>query len=120
MAKHPYLLALMIFVSVAASAGAHHSNLAQSTTTRTTLRGTITRVEWQNPHVWLDLDVTDAASGSVVKWRIETNSVTELKANGVTLENLKIGSSITVQGVERTGHSPRIMEVPAPDPSWKN
>jgi len=114
------LLVLGTSLCVAAPLNAYHSTLAQSTADRVTVRGTITRVEWVNPHVWLDLDVTDSASGKIVKWRIETDSVPVLKTKGITLDNLKIGSSITVKGVERTGHLPRIMEVPEPDPSWKN
>lgn len=114
------LLILGIVVCGAATLGAHHSTLTQSTADRMTVRGTLTKIEWVNPHVHLSLDVADPASGNVVKWRIEIDSVPVLKTKGVTLDNLKIGSSITVKGVERTGHSPRIMEVPEPDPSWKN
>lgn len=114
------LLVFGIFLCFVLPLYAHHSNLAQSTTDRITVRGTITKVEWVNPHVWLYLDVMDAASGRVVKWSIEADSVAVLKSKGVSLENLKIGSVITVQGVERTGHVPRMMEVPEPDPSWKN
>ena len=114
------LIALGIVVCIVAPVAAHHSTLAQSTADRVTVRGTITKVEWVNPHVWLYLDVRDPSSGNIVKWGIETNSVAVLKTKGVTLDKFKIGSVITVQGVERTGHSPRMMEVPEPDPSWKN
>jgi len=114
------LIALGTLICIAAPLSAHHSKLAQSTASRVTVRGSITKVEWVNPHVQLYLDATDPASGNIVKWRIETESAAVLKTKGITLDNFKIGSVITVQGVERTGHSPRHLEVPEPDPSWKN
>jgi hypothetical protein len=115
-----YFLVCGIAVCIASPLSGHHSTLAQTTSERTAIRGTITKVEWVNPHVRLDLDVMDAVSGRVVKWRIEADSVAVLKSKRVALENLKIRSVITVRGVERTGHVPRIMEVPEPDPTWKN
>lgn len=108
LSRHFYT-AMRIDVCSVAPAAAHHSTLAQSTADRVTVRGTITKVEWVNPHVWLYLDAKDPSSGNIVKWGIETNSAAVLKTKG-----------ITVQGVERTGHSPRMMEVPEPDTSWKN
>jgi len=114
------LLVLGVAACIAVPLRAHHSTLAQTTADRVALRGSITRVEWVNPHVWLDLDVTDPVSGAIVKWRIQADSANVLKSKGVTLGNLKIGSVITARGVERTGHVPRIMEVPEPDSSWKN
>ena len=73
-----------------------------------------------NPHVQIYLDAKHPATGTIDQWRIETESVPNLKARGVTLENLKLGTLITVKGVERAGHRPRIMEVSEPDASWKN
>jgi len=112
-------LTLACLAHTASTLDAHHSTLAQSTAGRVTVQGTITRVEWANPHVHIYIDVRDSVSGQLVKWRIEADSVAVLQTKGVTKEKLRIGDSITATGAARRGMTP-LLEVPDPDSSWKN
>jgi hypothetical protein len=47
------------------------------------LKGTLSGVDWENPHAFFHLDVTDA-NGKVVTWRLETISPNSLKRSGTT------------------------------------
>jgi hypothetical protein len=62
-----------------------------------TLRGTVTRVDFVNPHSWLYLDVKDA-SGSFANWRCEMRANTVLRRSGWTPAMFKVGSAITITG----------------------
>jgi hypothetical protein len=61
------------------------------------LKGTVTRVEWTNPHVRFYIDVQDA-SGKVENWNIEMASPNVLSRSGWRKDTLKIGTTITVGG----------------------
>ena len=56
------------------------------------LKGTVTRVEWTNPHVRFYIDVRDA-SGKVENWNLEMASPNVLSRNGWRKDTLKIGSA---------------------------
>jgi hypothetical protein len=76
---------------------AHHSFAAQYDRDRTiTLNGTVTRVEWMNPHVYFYLDVKDGAG--VVQWAIEGGAPTSLYRAGWRKDSLKAGDVVTVHG----------------------
>lgn len=62
-----------------------------------TLAGTITKVEWQNPHVYAYIDVKDSA-GKVVNWKVEMGSPDALTKEGWTRTSVKTGDQVTVQG----------------------
>ncbi len=73
---------------VAAPALAHHSPNAEFSFTKTvTIKGTISSVEWINPHVYVHLDVKDA-NGKVTPWNFETHPTRFLHKAGVTKEML--------------------------------
>jgi hypothetical protein len=76
---------------------AHHSFAAQYDRDKTiTLNGTVTRVEWMNPHVYFYLDVKDAAG--VAHWAIEGGAPTSLYRAGWRKDSLKAGDVVTVHG----------------------
>jgi hypothetical protein len=76
---------------------AHHSFAAQYDRDKPiTLSGTVTRVEWMNPHVYFYLDVKDAAG--VVHWAIEGGAPTSLYRAGWRKDSLKAGDTVTVNG----------------------
>ena len=87
--------------SVVASAGtvlAHHSFAAQYDRDKpVTLKGTVTKVEWANPHIYFYVDVKDA-SGRVVNWAIEGGTPNSLRRSGWGKESLKVGDMVTVNG----------------------
>jgi DNA/RNA endonuclease YhcR with UshA esterase domain len=80
----------------AASLLAHHSAAtAYDVDKKVTLRGTVTRVEWQNPHVFYYLDVADN-SGTVTNWAIEASTPNQLYRRGWRKDDLKIGEEVTL------------------------
>jgi len=77
---------------------AHHSFSAEFDATKTvSLKGTVTKVEWMNPHIWVYMDVKDE-SGKVAKWQCEGGPPNTLTRNGWTRSALKQGDSITIDG----------------------
>ena len=77
---------------------AHHSFAAEYDSTKPiTLTGTVTKVEWMNPHVYFYLDVKDDA-GVVAHWAIEGGAPTSLYRAGWRRESLKFGDVVTVHG----------------------
>jgi hypothetical protein len=85
-------------LTMAAPADAHHAFAAEFDAKQPiTLRGTVTRVEWINPHTWIHIDVKDA-DGKVVEWMIEGGTPNTLLRNGVDRKSLPAGTEIAVDG----------------------
>ena len=79
-------------------AAAHHAFSAEFDANQPiTLRGTVARVEWINPHAWIHIDVPDD-SGNVARWMIEAGSPNTLVRRGLTRDSLPIGTEIVVFG----------------------
>lgn len=79
-------------------ARAHHSFAAQYDRNKpVTLTGSVTRLEWMNPHVYFYMDVKDP-SGKVTNWAIEGGAPNTLYRAGWRKDSLKIGEVVTVQG----------------------
>ena len=77
---------------------AHHSFAAEFDIKQPiTLKGTVTKVEWTNPHVWIYIDVTNN-SGAVEHWQCENGAPNALSRMGWTRHSLNVGDNITVQG----------------------
>jgi Family of unknown function (DUF6152) len=77
---------------------AHHSFAAEFDVKQPiTLKGTVTKVEWTNPHVWIYLDVTDA-QGSVTHWQCENGAPNALARMGWTRHSLNAGDQVTIEG----------------------
>jgi hypothetical protein len=77
----------------------HHSFTAEFDASNSlTLKGTITKVDWVNPHVYLYLDVKDE-SGSVVNWQIESWPPGLMHKSGLTREKLSSGQEVTILAV---------------------
>ena len=77
---------------------AHHSFAAEYDAAKPVeLKGTVTKVEWTNPHARFYVDVKDA-SGKITNWNFELASPNVLTRNGWTRHSLKEGDVITVQG----------------------
>lgn len=77
---------------------AHHSFSAEFDVDQpVTLRGTLTKMEWTNPHCWFYLDVKDK-SGETVNWGVEAGTPNALLRLGFTKNALPPGSQIVVEG----------------------
>jgi hypothetical protein len=76
----------------------HHSFAAQYDRTKPiTLKGTVTKVEWMNPHIYFYIDVTDQTDRTT-SWAIEGGAPSMLYRNGWRIDSLKVGDKITVEG----------------------
>src|SRR5579872_6849754 len=81
-----------------AAALAHHSLAAEYDAKQpVTLKGTVTKFEWTNPHARFYIDVKDD-SGNVTNWNLELASPNVLGRQGWTRHSLNIGDVITVEG----------------------
>ena len=61
------------------------------------MTGTVTRVDWRNPHAWFYIDVKDE-TGKVTNWGWELGSPNGLLRAGWTRNSMKVGDVITVEG----------------------
>jgi hypothetical protein len=76
---------------------AHHSFSAEfDANKRVTMTGTVTSVEWRNPHTWFYLDVKNDG-GQVANWGLELASPNLLLRNGWTRSSMKVGDVVTVE-----------------------
>jgi len=77
---------------------AHHSVAAEFDMKQpVTLKGVVTKIEWNNPHAWFYLDVKNE-DGSVAHWQCETGAPIELARRGWRKGDLKEGDEVTVKG----------------------
>ena len=77
---------------------AHHSFAAEFDGTKpVTLKGTVTKMEWTNPHAWLHVDVK-GPDGKVTSWMVEGGAPNALLRRGWNRNSLVAGTAIVVQG----------------------
>ena len=77
---------------------AHHSFAAEFDARQpVNFTGTVTRMQWTNPHVWIHVDV-EQPDGAVEKWAIEAGTPNVLFRRGFTKESLTAGTEIIVDG----------------------
>jgi uncharacterized protein DUF6152 len=96
--KTQLAMAALVMVLAVPAARAHHSFAAEFDSDKPVkLMGTVTQVQWRNPHTYFFVDVADE-KGAVHNWALELGSPNGLTRAGWTRDTLKIGDTITVQG----------------------
>jgi Family of unknown function (DUF6152) len=91
------------------AAFAHHSFSAEFDADKpVTITGIVTKVDWTNPHVWLYVNVKDAATGRTANWGAEMGPPHGLQRTGWRRDTLKIGEEVTIKGFMSRNGSNRI------------
>jgi hypothetical protein len=74
---------------------AHHSIVASYDDKKTiTIRGTVSKFDWANPHVYVNID-SEGKDGSLTRWEVEFNSTIIMKRAGWTKDSVKVGDTVT-------------------------
>jgi len=95
--KPLFLTSILAMLASIAPVQAHHSLVGEfDTSISFELTGTITDVEWTNPHIWLYMDVTDE-NGEVAPWQCEMGSPNQLIRLGWRKQDLPPGTVIIAQ-----------------------
>jgi hypothetical protein len=93
-------------LSAVAPVTAHHAMVAEfNLATPMAVRGTLTRVEWVNPHGWIYVNTTNS-EGLVQTWKIETGSPFRMEKRGLKKTDFKIGGEVIVNGFAAKDGSP--------------
>jgi hypothetical protein len=101
------LLVAALTALVAQPLAAHHSFAAEfDANAPIELTGTVTKVEWANPHTYFYMDVT-SPKGDVENWALEMGSPNGLMRRGWTRDSMKIGDVVTVTGSRAKDGSPK-------------
>jgi hypothetical protein len=86
---------------------AHHSAAAEFDETKPfNLTGVVTKVRWENPHIFFYMDVMDEKTGKAVNWVMEMANLNRLMRAGWTRDTMKIGDKIIVEGTLARDGSP--------------
>jgi hypothetical protein len=95
------------FLMIATSSFAHHTWAVDSTRS-ITVKGTVTGVNWANPHVQIFVDSKDN-NGNVVKWTVGGPSPSRMEGTGWNKNTLKAGDEITAVG-QRATDAPNLLK----------
>jgi hypothetical protein len=90
--------ALAAGVTAATPLYAHHSFAAEYDVNQPiTLKGTLSKMEWVNPHGWIYVDVKDT-SGKVTTWAVEAGAPNALLRRGLRASDFPVGQEVVVDG----------------------
>ena len=97
--KFVVMVAAAVLLASAGRVVAHHSFSAEFDATKTfKYTGTVTKVEWMNPHTFFYIDVVDEKTKKVTNWAMEMGSPNGLMRQGWTRNSMKVGERVTVEG----------------------
>lgn len=89
-------------------AAAHHSTSMYDMANPVTVRGTVKRFEWTNPHAFIFLEVKDD-TGAVVEWEIEMMSLNHLRTYGWVRTTVKPGDVVAATGAPAKNGAPSMI-----------
>jgi len=96
-AKH-LLVSAGLVAAAALRVAAHHSFAAEFDINKPVkLTGSVTKLEWMNPHIWVYLDVKDDL-GALQHWQCEGGAPNTLTRNGWNKDSLRYGDQVTIDG----------------------
>jgi len=99
------VLAALLAATAGGAAVAHHSFASEfDAAKKLKLTGTVTKVEWRNPHTYFYVDVK-GEDGAIHNWAMELGSPNVLMRRGWTRDTLKAGDQITVEGARARDNS---------------
>ena len=88
---------LVLFLTVVPLLGHHSASSVYNPETKVTLKGTVTKILWANPHIAIYFDATDPKTGKVANWELgDGQAPNGLYRKGWRREDLKVGDVITV------------------------
>ena len=97
----------LVLAGTAGSLVAHHAFSAEfDANSPVQFEGTVTKVEWINPHVWLHMDVS-MPDGTVENWAFEAGTPNNLFRRGFTKQSLLPGTEVFVDGYQAKDGSNR-------------
>lgn len=97
----------LLLASVPVSVLAHHAFSAEFDADKPLkMKGTVSKVEWINPHTWIHVDVK-GPSGAAETWMVEGGTPNTLFRRGVNKDSLKIGTEILIDGYQAKDGSHR-------------
>ena len=92
------LTTFLLVTLLALPAFAHHSAIAEYDLEKPVkVAGTVTRVEWSNPHIWFYVDVKNP-DGTVTNWGFSGGAPGVLQRRGISRTSMKIGDEVVVEG----------------------
>ncbi len=95
--KLSVLWAAFLIMSVNTAFGHHSFDAEFDHDKPISVKGTVAKVEWANPHIWIYVDVTDN-NGKVATWGFSGGPPGMLIRRGITKDILKLGDVISVEG----------------------
>ncbi len=101
---------LAVLLLIPALAPAHHSWARYDGENIFEITGTVTRVEWASPHVFMNFDVVEA-DGSTTSWTMELDPPTLLRRYGLRHDTIQEGMVIKVTGVRAVSGAPMMRGV---------